>query len=150
MRAWRISGYTDLSGDGGLRSVGRWNHKGDRIVYCSDHPSTAMLEILVHLDPEDLPESYQLIEIDIPDDLPIRQRIPENWRDDPQVCREFWRAAVAAGDTALLRVPSAIMPHAFNLLINPAHPDAVRVSIQAATRHLLDPRFLRGQRNESA
>jgi RES domain-containing protein len=48
MRIWRISNFADLSGRGGMLIDGRWNRRGTPIVYCTDHPSTALLEILVH------------------------------------------------------------------------------------------------------
>jgi RES domain-containing protein len=52
MELWRISNYADLSGAGGLRAAGRWHSQGKRIVYLADHPSSALLEMLVHLDRE--------------------------------------------------------------------------------------------------
>ena len=56
-------------GLGGAYSASRWNHLGRRIVYCAEHPALAMLEMLVHFDLEDLPQTYQLLEIDVPDGL---------------------------------------------------------------------------------
>jgi RES domain-containing protein len=49
VRIWRISIYGDLSGRGGLLSAGRWNPRGLPIVYAADHPATAMLETLAHV-----------------------------------------------------------------------------------------------------
>src|SRR5437867_964460 len=71
MRFWRISNFADLSGDGGLLAAGRWYSRGRRVVYLADHPASALVEVLVHLeiDPEDMPDSYQLLAIDIPDDI---------------------------------------------------------------------------------
>lgn len=66
MRIWRISEFADLSGRGGLAVAGRWNHRGTAIVYCSDHPATCMLEVLVNFEPADIPISYQLLEIETP------------------------------------------------------------------------------------
>jgi len=70
VRLWRISNYSDLSGPGGLKASGRWHEKGRHVVYTSDHPASALLEAMVHLeiDFEDLPDTYQLLEIDVPDD----------------------------------------------------------------------------------
>ena len=50
MELWRISNYADLSGIGGLKAAGRWHSQGRRIVYLADHPSSALLEMLVHMD----------------------------------------------------------------------------------------------------
>lgn len=69
MFLWRISRFADLDGRGGEVASGRWHRKGHRIVYCADHPSTALLEMLVHLDPDNIPSNYQLLKIDCPDHL---------------------------------------------------------------------------------
>ena len=45
MRLWRISDFADLAGEGGLLVSGRWHSRGRRIVYLSDHPATALIEI---------------------------------------------------------------------------------------------------------
>ena len=50
---------------------------------------------------------------------------------------------LAGGSTALLRVPSAIVPETFNVLLNPAHPDAKRIVVARATEHVMDPRLLK-------
>jgi RES domain-containing protein len=45
-------------------------------------------------------------------------------------------------ESALLRVPSAIVPKAANYLLNPAHPDEARVSLAATLRAAFDPRLI--------
>ena len=57
MELWRISNYADLSGIGGLRAAGRWHSQGRRIVYLADHESSALLEMLVHMDRDLMPAS---------------------------------------------------------------------------------------------
>ena len=69
MILWRISNYADLAGRGGLLAPGRWHDRGNPIVYCADHPSTALLEMLVHVDPDQLPDGFQLLKIHCPDDV---------------------------------------------------------------------------------
>jgi len=66
MFLWRISKFADLSGKGGELVSGRWHNKGHPIVYCADHPSTALLEMIVHMNPANIPESYQLLEDRMP------------------------------------------------------------------------------------
>lgn len=144
MRVWRISNYADLSGKGGDYKAGRWNFKGDRIVYCADHPSTAMLELLVHTDRDDSPDSFQLIEIEVPDGIEVpAAALPENWRDDQDLTRKRFRQLSELKEAAVLRVPSVVMPFAWNYLIAPAHPDVGRFAIVSVSHHLVDPRFLR-------
>jgi len=71
MEIWRISNYADLSGIGGVRAAGRWHSQGMRIVDLADHPSSALLEMLVHMDRDLIPPTYQLLRIDIPPDMKI-------------------------------------------------------------------------------
>lgn len=63
MELWRISNYADLSGAGGLQAAGRWHTRGKRIVYLADHPASALLEMLVHMDRELIPATYRLLRI---------------------------------------------------------------------------------------
>lgn len=144
MRLWRISNYADLSGIGGKYAAGRWNHLGAPIVYCADHPALALLEALVHFDPDDMPDSYQMIEIDASAATGFEEpSLGKDWKTRKVECRDAFERFRAAGRRALLRVPSVIVGSCHNYLINPAHPDASRFRIVSATRHPLDPRFLR-------
>ncbi|HMQ58602.1 MAG TPA: RES family NAD+ phosphorylase [Rhizobiaceae bacterium] len=143
MRLWRISNHADLNGRGGELAAGRWNDKGQRIVYCSDHLSTAMLEILVHVDREDIPDSYQLLEISVPDNVkPVTIEPPAGWRDNPAITRAIWTRHVGESAGAVFAVPSAIMPFATNYLLDPAHRDHAKIVIVSATSHFIDRRFL--------
>ena len=143
MRIWRISEFADLSGDGGLEARGRWNDKGVPIVYCADHPSTALLEIIVHFDAADLPSTYQLLEIEVADSIAIHQpNLPSDWRDNASLTRSIWSQFTASGQAALMRVPSVVMPKAENYLLNPAHPDAAQLRIAQIWRYPFDSRLL--------
>lgn len=93
MEIWRISNYADLSGIGGVRAAGRWHSQGRRIVYLADHPSSALLEMLVHMDRDLIPPTYQLLRIDIPPDMKIEvvtaSDLAGNWRTDTMTSREI-------------------------------------------------------------
>lgn len=147
MRLWRISNHATLDGGGGLRTGGRWHSRGRRIVYTSGCASTALLEILVHLelDPRQLPLSYQLLAIDAPDELPVHRLrdLPSSWRDDEAVTRQLGDAWLSSGETAMLEVPSTIIDVERNFLINPDHPDAARVALVEASAKPFDPRLFR-------
>jgi len=148
-RAWRISNYADLQGRGGERGTGRW-HRHARIVYCAENAANALLETLVHLEiesPDELPEHYQLLEIEIPDELAITSlpddSLPEHWRDDERLTQSLGMAWMEQRTSALLHVPSAVMPAEFNLLLNPEHTDAPRIRIGAAYRYPYDRRLFK-------
>jgi RES domain-containing protein len=145
MRLWRISRFADLAGDGGLHAAGRWHSKGRRVVYLAEHPASAVLELLVHLeiDVEDFPTHFQLLEIDASDRVAVtaigEASLPPGWRDQPAVTRARGDDWLTGGTTALLRVPSAIVPATSNYLLNPLHADAPQLSIAAVVRASLDP-----------
>ena len=148
MVLWRISNHTSLSGDGALRASGRWHTRGQRIVYCAQSPAAALLEILVHyeIDVSDLPTRYRLLEIAVPDDLVVEHtslsELPADWRHRTDVTRAIGDAWLARRSAPLLHVPSAIVPETVNVLLNPAHPDATRLSITKVSDHAIDPRLL--------
>ncbi|MCK1297119.1 RES family NAD+ phosphorylase [Bradyrhizobium sp. 24] len=150
MRIWRISNFDDLSGVGGLKADGRWHDRGRHAVYAADHPASALLEVMVHLeiDFEDLPTSYQLLGIDVPDDLAVEmvsradiERISPDWADDPRVSRDMLRTWFGEARTAIVSVPSAIVPFAQNYLINPRHKDAARIRVAHVARYPHDLRL---------
>lgn len=155
MRIWRVSNYADLSGEGGKRGAARWHSEGRRIVYLAEHPALALLENLVNLqlDPNDLPDTYQLLEVEAPDRvvqqaLPVADLNAKNpaWRSNVSFTRSLGDAWLTAGETALCGVPSVILPKSTNVLLNPSHHDAPRVTIVEVTRPAYDPRLFRGAR----
>ena len=98
MHLWRISKYADLTGRGGVLLEGRWHRKGVPVVYCSDHPSTSLLEVLVHFEPDQIPPSFQLIKIRCPDEVSIFNQIER----EPELSRgekEIWEL-IATGTPA--------------------------------------------------
>ncbi|MDZ7823651.1 MAG: RES family NAD+ phosphorylase [Ahrensia sp.] len=144
MKVWRISNHADLSGTGGKFTAGRWNHLGRSIVYCADHPALALLELLVHVDLQDLPTSYQLLEINLPDGYePFSPSLPDNWRDDEIGCRHIWEQFCRDGTGMAMRVPSVIMPYSYNILLNSEHPAILECSIASITKTPFDQRLIR-------
>ena len=149
MRLWRISNFADLTGKGGLLVAGRWHSRGRPIVYMADHTAATLIEMLVHFDIRlsDVPATYQLLAIDVPDDVRFAgvemDDLPADWLTDLNATRAIGDGWLAGHTTALLRVPSAIVPAAFNWLLNPNHPDAARIKIAEIIRAPFDPRLLR-------
>jgi RES domain-containing protein len=147
MRLWRIADHADLSGEGGLLASGRWHTRGNRIVYLADHPASALVEVLVYLevDSEDIPQSYQLIAVDLPDSIAFQaiepHQLAANWLNQVQLTRESGDRWVRENQTALLRVPSAIVPFAMSWLLNAAHADAAKARIVEVIRAPFDQRL---------
>jgi len=144
---WRISNHVSLAGDGGLRASGRWHTRGRRIIYCSQTPAAALLEILVHfeIDVRDLPARYRLLRLQAPNDLVVEhvtlQDLPEDWVETTDVTRSHGDRWLQAERSALLAVPSAVAPDTFNVLLNPSHQDAKRVAVVQVSEHTIDPRL---------
>jgi RES domain-containing protein len=145
MDLWRISNYADLSGIGGLRAAGRWHSQGRRIVYLADHPSSALLEMLVHMDRDLVPATYQLLRIVAPDDISVETidaELPTDWRSQMLTSREVGDRWLDRATTVLLQVPSAISGKGNNFLLNPAHRDAARITLAEVFQAPFDPRLL--------
>ncbi len=145
---WRISNFSTLNGEGGLRYAGRWHHAGRPVVYLAESPAGALLETLVHLElsPGALPPAFTLLRVAAPDDLPpVEFELPpgENWKAEIAITRELGSRWLAGNGSVLARVPSILLPNTFNLLFNPLHKDAARFAVAEATRAQLDGRLLR-------
>ena len=122
-----------LSGVGGLRAPGRWQDQAVPLIYAASSRSLALIEIMVHLDTAD-PASLadrRWIEITIPDGVAweavnaeLMDGFDPAWTNpDAKSCKSFGGDWIRSRSTALLQVPSAIIPEETNWLINPAHQD---------------------------
>lgn len=132
---------------GGVLASGRWHTMPKPVIYCADHPASALLEVFVHLgvDPEDLPEDYRLIAIEAPDGMDATRIAPEdlssNWRSNTDETRGIGDAWFAAGRTPLLEVPSAIAPRTRIVLMNARHPEIGALRIVENEPVRFDPRL---------
>jgi hypothetical protein len=136
MRAWRLCRrpHADLTGEGARLFGGRWNSRGRAVVYLAEHPALAALEVRVHLDlPLELvPDDYVLMGVAVPDGL-IADAEPG---DSTVAVGDAW---LASGRSAALRVPSVLMPHAWNILWNPRQGTTATVDLIEPFR--FDPRL---------
>jgi len=133
LRAWRLTRqpHADLSGEGARAYGGRWNSPGTALVYASERLSLAILEVLVHTDPDLLPDDYVEVELEIPDRVSRQELrvddLAEGWRTNVDLTRARGDAWIRSAASAVLIVPSVLAPAEHNLLINPDHPDAAAV-----------------------
>ncbi len=151
MRVWRLCrkphAREPLSGKGGSIVAGRWHEKGSRIVYTAGTLSLAALELLVHVGVNHAPSDLVAVEIVIPDDVEVGELppsdLPRNWRDVPAPRRlqQLGTKWLRGRKSAVLRVPSAVIPAESNFLLNPLHPDASRIRVMGVTSFELDPRL---------
>jgi RES domain-containing protein len=155
LRAWRIDkrqwASTAFSGEGARLYGGRWNTKGRAVVYAAEHAALAALEILVHVQDEQLlAAAYVLIEATL-DDALVEEippgELPRDWAADPapastQGAGDAWLAAVDS--RPVLRVPSAVVRTGWNYLLNPLHPRFREIHIGSPQPFEFDPRLLKG------
>lgn len=151
MRLWWLTRepFQDLDGEGARRFGGRWNGAGVAVVYTSSTLALAVLELLVHVDPEEMPTDLLALRIEGPDSASQRgvspEALPPAWNRilDHPVCRTVGESWAQEAQSALLRVPSAVVPEEESVLLNPAHPEAAGFVITARRAFALDPRLLR-------
>jgi len=108
----------------------------------------AALETLVHVDPEDAPDDLVVIPADIPDVEITRvavRKLRKGWRSTPapSALQEVGLDWIHEGRTAVLAVPSALVPDEHNYLLNPVHPAFARIRRGRPTPFALDPRLYR-------
>lgn len=127
----------------GSDAGGRWTSPRTQGVYASLSPATAMLEYLVHLEGA-TPRELLMVTASVPRDSVLAQlELPSEWPERP------YRASVRqVGDdwsrhrrSLALRVPSAVCPDACNVVLNPEHPDFVKLEIDQLVPVALDARL---------
>lgn len=144
MELWRISRHRDLSGAGGLRAAGRWHHAGHRVVYLAESPAGALLEVCVHTSANDIPPDFTLLKVEgtgLKSTSPNPGDLPEDWTRQLNITRDLGSAWLPGNTSALLRVPSALVPETWNYLLNPAHPEATKLQITAEYSYPFDRRL---------
>ena len=152
MRIYRLTKAkyqeTAFAGIGALRSAGRWHRAGTPVVYASDAPASALLEIIAHTEAAALlAHRYVLFAIDLvparhllvlePSALPADWRAPL-WPRSTQVIGTRW---FEDADSVVLEVPSAVVPRQRNYLINPRHPRFEELRITGPAPFEIDPRL---------
>ena len=148
--AWRIDKEryvaTSFNGLGAAVDGGRWNSAGIRVIYASEHLAMAAQEKYVHL-PKPVPARWRFVKFRIEFGTVRMQRldpakVPAGWQNSPpsaltQAIGDAW---VQSGATAILAVPSVIIPEETNFLLNPAHPDFARITVSAPEPFVFDLR----------
>lgn len=125
----------ELSGKGAAMSGNRWNSKGTEVIYCAESRALAMAEVVVHLSLATLPNDFVMLEIDVPAGVSVSEmekaRLPRGWNSFPHLAdtQKIGDVFVLEQKSALLKVPSAVVPGDFNFLINPQHPHFSQIRI---------------------
>ena len=121
------------------------------MVYTSATLSLAALEYLVNVGIEEAPLDLVSVSADVPATVSRRELgirdLPANWRMHPAPGRlaAIGTAWAKSLESAVLIVPSAVIPEEKNWLLNPRHPDAGRIRIEQKAAFRFDPRLRRGK-----
>jgi RES domain-containing protein len=156
MRVWRICkaryAAAAYSGEGARLFSGRWNTAGVPMVYSSLSLSLAAIEVFVHLEPVAAPDDLVSVAAELPineadaERVP-RKKLPADWRrvDHPTLQRMGTEWARSRRSLVLL-VPSVAVEGEWNGLVNPEHPEANEIRVEAAKPFLFDARMFQGRR----
>jgi RES domain-containing protein len=142
VKLWRIAAETrqyaatDLTGNGAATYPGRWNDKDQPVVYCAPSIALAVLETAAHIDDGGLPLNRFLIEINVPTAVWDQHQVaevaslPAAWAAIPagRASVNVGSAWLASQRSAILLVPSVIVPEEFAALINPKHPASANIT----------------------
>jgi len=146
---WRLltARFADssFSGEGARLYGGRWNRKGVPMVYTAGSQSLAMLELLVQDEP--LRARYVMIPATLPKNLKVERiapdELPADWRslaarDQLQAIGSDWAKRKSS---AVLAVPSSVIPAETNYLLNPLHPSFAKIEIGEPQDFITDRRL---------
>lgn len=152
MPAWRIAKKQfalDRMGAGARASGGRWNPPGVAVIYAGLTPEIAAMEKLVHTG-DILPTDLVLVKFELPEEPGLYHRyvpedLPQGWDDLPSstAAADLGSAFVNDGIYLGMIVPSAVLPEAGNLVLNPNHPAFAAVTMTIVRPFEFDSR-LRG------
>jgi RES domain-containing protein len=146
------NGKKAFSGTGARLYGGRWNSVGIEAVYASAHRSLSVLEVLVHIEDDEVgsgtvvrpylvyPISFNealLEELSAPS-------LPVDWASHPPVksTQQIGDDWVSRAGSPVLSVPSVVVPEERNYVLNPNHKRFAEIQIGLPVPCKIDPRLL--------
>jgi RES domain-containing protein len=148
---WRLTlkQHAVPDGEGARRYGGRWNKPGTPVIYTSGTLSLAALEYLVHVDSDILPDGLVSVRATIPDSLKVEvmqtAHLPAEWKDKiiPVSLQQLGTDWVNNAKSAVLKVPSVVIEHEYNYVLNPRHHEFSQIIWDTAVKFSFDPRLVR-------
>ena len=147
---WRIvkekHAKTAFSGEGARIFEGRWNSGGVRMVYCSEHLSLAALEILVHTQSVTIRDKFRVFRVAWDEKMMTTidlKKLPKGWNAQPPslISKKIGDEWIHSDRSAVLAVPSVIVPLEKTFLLNPKHRDFGKIKIKDSGSFALDQRL---------
>lgn len=135
----------DISGTGAKLMGGRWNIPGLPVLYTTESISLSVLEILVNTERQFIPNTYQLLKLNVPDNVVnttiVKEKLKEQWKDDFEYTQWIGSEFLRQKKALMLKVPSAVIDEENNFLFNPEHPDFKKLKILAINNFQFDKRL---------
>lgn len=149
LRLWRIvtGAHPIWSGEGARLFGQRWNPPGFPAIYTGTSFAVCLIEMLVHANRTTPPSAARYVQADAPDDVSretFNPALHAGWNDllDLSIAQSFGKAWIQQCRSALLIVPSVVTAGSdINVVVNPDHADAARISVGPETAVTLDPRL---------
>lgn len=148
MKLWRLyrrAHGQGLDGAGGRHAAGRWHHQGTPVVYFGAGAAIVVLEKLAHLNPDTLPADLMLglfeADVSVTDVWPEASAQSRDL-DDVERTRTAGQEWLKSGRSCVLRVPSIVVAEEHNLVVNPLHAEAQRITLTTERPFTFDGRLL--------
>lgn len=152
--AWRLvrAARADdaFSGEGARIFGGRWNPPGVGATYLSGARSLAALEVLVHQADRVPVGLFYFFEVRFKEALVstiTTSELDAKWQSYPPRAPTvaLGRDWILQKRSAVLRVPSVLIPEEWNYLLNPDHPQAGEIEFGRKAPFTFDVRLLKAQ-----
>jgi RES domain-containing protein len=141
-----------FGGQGGLYASGRWSRRGRPIVYTSASISLAVLEYTANYRRRGWAPATVLGRAIIPAsvrvDTVLTRDLPPRWfaADPPPQLQKIGGQWLDRGESAVLKVPSAIVTEEWNYLLNPLHTDFRKLRLSTPKPFSFDRRIVRSRK----
>ena len=126
---------------------GRWNSAGNKVLYAAESIPLAFLENMVRRQGVGFNNDFRIMFISVPDPVSMElismDGLNPAWRNpnDYSACLPLGDKWYQDGKSIALKVPSAVMPEAFNYVINTLHREYSKVELVEVTNLVPDPRI---------
>ena len=124
----------------------RWNYRGEYVIYTASSRSLALLENLVHRGFTGMGALFYVFTIEIPERVVIKT-INEKTANLSAInkSRESGSDWLRNAETAVLEVPSSIVPEESNFIFNISHPDFMKIKLNDVKPFEIDGRIRAGK-----
>jgi len=126
---------------------GRWNSPGKKVLYTAESIPLAFLENMIRRQGVGFNTDFKIMIIEIPESAVISEvkisDLEDGWRAfrDYSRCQRIGDKWYDGNKTLVLRVPSAVLPEAFNYVIHAEHKDYKLVKLIRTTELVPDDRI---------